>query len=222
VDDRDRVGLDPAGFHVLEEVEIDLGKVGRDGRDTEEPLEAAFGQIGRDRFTIDEGNAVLLGDGAGGQRDARLIGAAERDHLLFGDQAQRLVLPDRGTALVVGEYDLDLGAAEPLEAGIVGEHQIAETALAAVDDLDGGFDRGLAMRAGARGVAAERQDHADLDGLVLGLRHACQRNRHGGSRNQPSDVFECHFKNLRKIPPGVWLLRALDKPGLKARCFPCF
>ena len=185
MDQRDVVGLGAGGLHVLEEVEIDLGEVGRDRRGAEEPFEAALGEIGRNRLAVDEGNAVFFGDRARGQRDAGLIGAGERDHLLFGDQPQRLVLSGRGAALVVGEHHLDLGAAEAGEAGVLGQREIAEFGMGVVDDVDRGFDRGLGVDAGAGGVAAQRKDRADLDGLVLRRRAARQRNRNRGGTKQP-------------------------------------
>ena len=142
----------------VEEVVIDLGEVGRDRRGAEEPFEAALGQIGRDRLAVDEGNAVFLGDRARRQRDAGLIGAGERDHLLFGDQPQRLVLPGRRAALVVGEHHLDLGAAEAGKPGVLRQREIAELGMRVVDDVHRDFDRGLGVDAGAGGVAAQRKD----------------------------------------------------------------
>ena len=163
--------LAPAAFMSVQEVGIDLGEVGGDRRDAEEPFEAALGEIGGNRLAVDEGNAVFLGDRARRQRDAGLIGAGQRHHLFFRDQAQRLVLSGRRAALVVGEDHLDLGAAEAGEARVLRQREIAELGMGVVDDVHRDFDRGLGVNAGAGGVAAQREDRADLDGLVLGPTH---------------------------------------------------
>ena len=83
----------------------------------------------------EERDAVPLGDRARGHRDARLIGADQRVHLLLGDQAQRLVLPGCRRALVVGEHDLDLGALQARQARAFGQRQIAELGMGVVDDV---------------------------------------------------------------------------------------
>ena len=181
---RDAVGLGAGCLHVGEEVVIDLREVGRDRRGAEEPFEAALGEVGRDRLAVDEGNAVFLGDRTGRQRDAGLVGAGQRDHLLFRDQAQRLVLAGRGAALVIGEHQLDLGAAETGQAGILGQREIAEFGMRVVDDVDRDLEPGLAMKAGAGRVAGQRQNNADLD-LVLGGRLARERERDRGGARQP-------------------------------------
>src|SRR6516162_11464797 len=182
--------LAPAA-HVGEEFVIDLCKVGRDRRGTEEPFEPAFGEAGSHRLAVDEGNAVFLGDGADGQRDARLVGADKRDDLFFRDQAQRLVLADGGAALVVGEHDLDLGPSKAGKSGALGERKIAELGMIVVDDVDSHFNCGLGMDAGAGGIAAQGKDRTDLDGLLCD-RHARQRKRHRGSREQPEHMLEFH------------------------------
>ena len=40
--------------------------------------------------------------------------------------------------------------------------------MVVVDDVDGDLDRGLGVHAGARRVAAQGKDRADLDGLLGG------------------------------------------------------
>src|SRR5207237_2614630 len=104
-------------------------EVARDRRGAEEPFESALGQIRCDRLTGEERNAVFFGDCACGECDAGLIGAGEGRDLLFGDQAQRLVLSSCRTALVVREHHFDLSAAEPRESGILGEWEIAELGM---------------------------------------------------------------------------------------------
>jgi hypothetical protein len=168
VNEGDVVDLLSARLHLLEEVEIDFGEIASHRRRPEEPFETALGEIGRHRLAIDEGNAVFFGDRTRRQRDAGLIGAGERNHFFFRDQAKRLVLPGSGAALVVGKHHLDLGAAKTLEACVLRHRQVAERGIAAVDDLDRGFDGRLGVHAGAGRVAAQGKDRADLDRLVLG------------------------------------------------------
>ena len=198
---RDAVGLGAGRLHVGEEVVIDLREVGRDRRGAEEPFEAALGEVGRNQLAVDEGNAVFLGDRAGGQRDAGLIGAGQRDHLLFGDQAQRLVLPGRGAALVIGEHHLDLGAAETGKAGALGEREIAELGMGVVDDVDRDFDRGLGMNAGAGGVAASAGKIAPiLTTLSSADALARERERDRGGARQPEQCPEIHNDGSPKAP----------------------
>ena len=98
-------------------------------------------------------------------RDARLVGADQRRHLLLGDQPQRLVLAGRRRALVVGEDQLDLGALQARQAAALGQrHDLGEIGIAVVDDVGAELDGHLGVVAGARRVAAQRIDDADLDG----------------------------------------------------------
>ena len=136
---------------LLEEGRIGAREARRDRRGAEEELEAALGQVGRDRLRIDEGNAVALGDGARGDGDPRLIGTDQGRHLLFRDQAQRLVLAGRRRALVVGEDELDLGATQARQAAALGDrHELGELGVAIVDHVGADFDRHLGVVARAR------------------------------------------------------------------------
>ena len=208
MDQRDGVGLGARRLHVREEVEIDLGEVGGDRRGAEEPFEAALGEIGRNRLAVEEGNAVFLGDRARRQRDAGLVGAGERDHLLFGDQAQRLVLPGRGAALVVGENHLDLGAAEAGEAGVLRQREIAELGMGVVDDIHRDFDRGLGMDAGAGGIAAQRKHRADLDGLVLREAAPASANEIAAAQSSPRICLNFMLMVSEKCHPDAGLCKA--------------
>ena len=125
MNDRNVVDLGAAGFHVLQKIMIDFCEILGDRRGAEEPLEAALGETGRDRLAVQIGDAVFFSDRAGGQRDVGLIGAAQRNHLLLGDQAQRLVLAGGRAALVVGENHFHLGAAETGQTGPLGHRQVA-------------------------------------------------------------------------------------------------
>ena len=189
VDDRDRLDrIGALGLDVLEEIHVGLGDAGRDRRGAEEILEAALGEVGGDQFAGQERDAVALGDRTRGLGDRGLIGAGQRHHLLLGDQAQRLVLAGRRAALVVGEHDRDLGVAEVGQAGAGGKRQLAELRMRLVDDLGRELDPGLARRAGARGVAGQGIDGADLDALLRlcarGHRrqHGCQDNSQDGGQ----------------------------------------
>src|SRR6266567_2827231 len=144
--------------------------------------------------------SVFLRDSARRQRNAGLIGAIERNDLFLRDQAQRLVLADRGAALVVGEYRFDLGAAKPGQTGVLRQRQITEFRVGVVDDVDRSLDRRLGVHAGAGGVAAQGKDRADLDGLVLGRCRTRQRNRNRGSAEQPEDMLKFHGDGLRNVP----------------------
>ena len=210
------------GLHVGQEVVIDLGEVGGDRRGAEEPFEAALGEVGGDQLAVDERNSVFFGDRARRQRDAGLIGAGQRHHLLLGDQPQRLVLPGGRAALVVGEHHLDLGAAEAGEAGVLRQREIAELGMGVVDDVDRDFDRGLGMDAGAGGVAAQRKDRADLDGLVLRRGMARQRNGNRGGAKQPEDMLKSHVDGLRKVATRCQASDGLGCARHKPRNFPYF
>jgi len=95
----------------------------------------------------------IFGDGAGRQRDAGLIGAAQRDNLLFRDQPQRLFCPTRAAWL-------SANIASTLAAETARPAFFASGKLpirdGIVDDVDRGLDRGLAVHAGAGCVAAQR------------------------------------------------------------------
>ena len=215
VDQRDVVGLGARGLHVLQEVVIDLGEVRCHRRDAKEPFEAALGEVGGDRLAVDERNPVFLGDRACRERDARLIGAGERHHLFFGDQPQRLVLSGGRAALVVGKHHVDLGAAEPRQSGVFRQREIAELGMRVVDDVHRDFDRRLGMNAGAGGVAAQRENRADLDGLVLRRRVARQSNRNRGGAQQPEDMLESHVETP---PRGPIQYQASGLTRLRRRC----
>ena len=89
--------------------------------------------------------------------------------------------------------------------------------MAVVDDLDRGFDRGLGVHAGAGGVAAQRKDRADLDGLSWAAGRTRQRHRHRGGRKQPDDILQFHCDILRKFPPSAGLFEPWICRGITAR-----
>src|SRR5262249_1485591 len=111
-------------------------------------------------------NPMPLGDGAGGHRNPRLVGADEGNNLLLGDETQRLVLARRGRALIVSEDDLDLGPAEPRQTFAVGQRHVLKIGIAMVDEIDGKLDGGLRETAGACRIAAQRIDGANPDRLL--------------------------------------------------------
>src|SRR5256714_4327234 len=188
--------LTPVAFMSLRKslyILIYLGEVRSDRRDAEEPFEAALCEVCRYRLAIQKWNSILLGNRTRRERDTRLVGAGERDHLLFGNQPQRLVLSGCRAALVIGEDNLYLGAAETGQAGVLCQREITQLRMGVVDDIQRGFDRGLGVDAGARGVAAQWKDSADLDRLVLGRSIARQDNGKRGGAKQPEDVSKLHI-----------------------------
>ena len=138
-----------------------------------------------------------------------MVGAGERDHLLFGNQPQRLVLSGCRAALVIGEDNLHLGAAETGQAGVLRQREVTQLGMGVVDDIQRGFDRGLGVDAGARGVAAQRKDSADLDRLVLGRSIARQDNGKRGGAKQPEDVSKLHID----VSESTTRCQALKPPG---------
>ena len=195
---------------------IDLGEVGGDRRGAEKPFETALGEAGRHRLAVDEGNAVFLGDRADGQRDAGLIGAGERDHLLFGDQAQRLVLAGGGAALVVGEHHLDLGAAEAGEACALGQREIPSSGWSLLMMSTATSIAALACTPALAALPLKRKDRADLDGLSAPTRRppAQATSRQPKAARRYASI-SCD--RLRKVPPVARLLRpCVARPGSPA------
>ena len=84
-------------------------------------------------------------------------------HLVLRDQARGELLRQRRVALVIGEDQLELGAAEVRQADPLGERQVAQFGMIAVDDLGDQLGGGLRGLAGRAGIAGERPHDADLD-----------------------------------------------------------
>ena len=80
---------------------------------------------------------------------------------------------------MVGEDQLDLGAAEIGQAGGRGERQVAELGMRIVDDVERHFDRRFGGLAGGGGIAGERHEHADFH-RVGGARRRRSAERDGG------------------------------------------
>ena len=96
--------------------------------------------------------------------------------MVLGDQAHGLLLADLRIALVIGLVELDLGAAEIGQACSGAERQVFQLGMRGVDDVGGEVDGVLGRLAGARRVAGQRIDDADLD--VIGrLCRAADGNR---------------------------------------------
>jgi len=70
--------------------------------------------------------------------------------------------------------------------------------MGVVDDVDGGFDGGLCVNAGACCVAAQRKNCADLDGFFLGRSIARENNGKREGAKQPQDMLDSHVDRLRK------------------------
>ena len=107
------------------------------------------------------------------------------------ERPRSLVLTGGGAALIIGEHNFDLGAAEAGKACALGQREVSELGMVVIDDIDSDFDRRLGVIAGAGGIAAKGKDRADLDGL-LREGPAGQRHRHDGSREQPEHMPEFH------------------------------
>ena len=94
-----------------------------------------------------------------------MISTKQSLHLVLGDQTRGQLLGERRVSLMIDEYQLDLGGAHIRQAFRCGERQVAELGMLAIDDLGCDFDRCLGCLAGCGGVAGERHEHSDLDGL---------------------------------------------------------
>ena len=107
-------------------------------------------------------HALALGDRGRHQRHRGVIRAEHGGDVILGDQAHGLLLADLRIALVIGFVELDLGAAEIGQAGGGAERQVFQLGMRGVDDLGGEVDGVLGRLAGARRVAGQRIDDADL------------------------------------------------------------
>ena len=85
--------------------------------------------------------------------------------MLAGDQALRLALRHGGVAAVIDEDGLDRGAAEVGQADRCGERQALQFGMGGIDDLAADLDRRLGLGAGRSGIAGEREQGADADGV---------------------------------------------------------
>jgi len=90
--------------------------------------------------------------------------AADRDHLVLRDQSLGLGPPLLRIALMVGENQLDLGAAKARKPGALCRGQIQIMGI--VDDVCRGFQRMARTRADLRGRPRQRPDAADQDFLA--------------------------------------------------------
>src|SRR6516225_732092 len=72
-----------------------------------------------------------------------------------------------------------------------------------VDDIQRDFDGVFGMKAGARRVACQRKDRADLDNLVLRRGRARQHARDSGGASEPEEVSQLHLTASEKFPDDV-------------------
>ena len=78
---------------------------------------------------------------------------------------------------MIGFVEHDLGAAEIGQPGSCAERQVLEVGIRVVDDFRAEFDRILRRLTGARGIAGQRINDADLDvGCVSGHRRPESQN----------------------------------------------
>ena len=174
-----------------------MAKSGAIGAVRKVHLKPRAGDVERDRIGDQKRNALALGDRGRDQRHRGMIGAEHRDDLVLGDQPQRLALADRRIALMVGLIELDLGAAEIGQAGGRGERQPLELGMRAVDDLGAELDGVLGRLAGARGIAGQRIDHADLDVGRLG-----RDRHHDGDCGSNAAAAKPHIALFISLLPG--------------------
>ncbi len=90
--------------------------------------------------------------------------------MVLGDQADGLLLADLRIALVIGLVELDLGAAQIGQAGSGRERHRLELGMRRIDDLGAKLDGVLGRLSGARRIAGQRQNDADLHRLGGGSR----------------------------------------------------
>jgi len=109
--------------------------------------------------------------------------AADGDDLVLGDQALGLGAALLRIALMVGEHQLDLGAAEAGKAGVLRRRQVEIMGI--VDDVGCGLERVARVGADLGGRSGQRPDAADQD-LLAGLREGArssQRQRDTGQQD---------------------------------------
>jgi hypothetical protein len=102
---------------------------------------------------------------------------------------------------VIDIDDLDLGAAEIRQAGGGGERQPRQLWMRIVDDPDCELDGVLGGGAGARGIAGERIDRADLDGIGGRGGDCGHRGKQRGRQN--ARHLHANPPNLSDIPIAV-------------------
>src|SRR3954452_1567590 len=113
-----------------------------------------------------------------------MLGAEHRNHLILRNEAQRLVLPDRWIALMVGADELDLSPAKTGKPCGLRERQTFQFGMCVIHDLKAKLDSILGGIARGRGVTGERIDHTDFDGVggVAGQRKAPGKQRRSQKR----------------------------------------
>jgi hypothetical protein len=106
------------------------------------------------------------------------------------------LLRQRRIALMIDEGHVELGTAEIGQACRRGERQIAKLRMRIVDDVERHLDRGLGGLARRGGIAGQRKQHADLDGIGRACRDRGKGRRCGeaGSKEQACPFhFFFHF-----------------------------
>ena len=118
--------------------------------------------------------------------------ATNSDHLVLRDQALGFRPALLRIALMICKYQLDLGAAETREPGILRRRQIQVVRI--VDDVCGSFERVTRVRSDLRRGACQRPDAADqnfLAGLRKSARPESSGKRHG-------DTGQQHFTTIHR------------------------
>ena len=121
-----------------------------------------------------------------------MIGAEHCHDLVLRNEPQRLVLPDRWIALMVGADELDLRPSKIGKPCALGERQTFQFGMCVVHDLEAKLDSILGGIARGRGITGERIDNADLDG-VGGVARQCKApgKQRRSQKRFPHAVLPC-------------------------------
>ncbi len=122
-------------------------------------------------------------------------------HAFLGDHALGLALADVRLALVVGDYEADLCAAQVGQAASLCQRHVEVGRI--VDDLDSGLERRHGVDAHLGDRSAQRIDDAD-DHFVLGSGRPAEGQ--GGKRGRDGDRKE--LRNFHRLPPVDVSMRA--------------
>ena len=123
---------------------------------------------------------------------------------------------------MIDEHELELGAAEARESGVLGERNAAKLRMRVVDDVGGHLERRLGGLAGGCRIAGERKQHAHFD-RIGGARHAharcqtCRRRARACENGAAINAAFCHMV-LPARPAGRILFSSFcPRPPLRVR-----
>ena len=217
VEQRQRLDLGALLLHGIEEVEHRgrIHLVMRRGAEIK--FQAAAMQARRGIVGRDERDLVALADLADGDGDRALIGADDGADLFLRDQALGFGAALLRIGLVVGEDELDLGAAEARQAFALGQRQIEIVVV--VDDLGRGLDTpsGHRRRAGRWRRRTDRSRRSPL----RACRRAAAIGASAAAAVAPSNTFRREMVMSRSSvdrPLSMKRLKVTVKPQRTASC----